>query len=180
MTTAKYEQGVVKLRRGDTILTTDNRALSTILVPGEHTHALLCLDHFLLSPVCGQMTHKGFNTISFAETCFHSSRFVILRGTKFDEDYINDVVVPKGRSFTDAKYARDFDPCASDGDVYCSQYVWSCDPENRLGITQSRAPYTGQLVVTPDDLYNAANVKVIYDSDDSNEEVDDGNNDTRE
>jgi len=160
MTTEKYLIASALIMDGDIILTTDNRALSTLCVPGDHTHAMLCLNTADV-PMCGQMTHDGYGEVSFAEACFHSSRVVILRCPMFDWEYI-DVVVNKCRSFKGTAYDTDFS--FQNGKSYCSELIYQADVERRLNVVPSRAWGTGQPVVTPDDLA-ASNVIVIYDSD---------------
>ena len=168
MTSAKYRQGLAKLERGDIVLTRDNRALSTWLVPGTHTHALLCVDNLLamVGPVCAEMTHEGYGEIDFAEACFHASRVVILRCQDFDRDYAERVAT-KCRSFKGTPYDTQFD--LDDDEVYCSELPYHCDFERRLQVVPSRAWGTGQKVIKPDDL-SASNVEVVYDSDNYNQE----------
>ena len=159
MTSRKYRHGVMQMRRGDIILTTDNRALSTICVPGTHTHALLCINRS--ERMCAEMTHSGYGEIHVAKAFFHASRVVILRCPDWDESYI-DRVVTKCRSFAGTKYDTQFD--LDPDEIYCSELPWQSDVEGRLLVVPSRAWGTGQLVVTPDNLA-AANVDVVFDSD---------------
>lgn len=161
MTSEKYVRGWRLLRVGDIILTTDNRALSTLCVPGDHTHALLCTGD-LWESTCAQMTHAGYGEVAFAEACFHASRVVVLRCPSFDDDYIAEVV-RKTYTFKDTPYDTDFS--FDNGKSYCSELIYQADIEKRLRVVSSKAWGTGQMVVTPDDLF-AANVEVIYDSDD--------------
>jgi len=161
MTSEKYIQGAAQLRPGDIVLTTDNRALSTLCVPGDHTHALLCIgrndDEQMM---CAQMTHAGYGEVTFAEACFHASRFVILRCPDFDWDYILKMIMECG-TFKGTPYDTDF--AFNNGKSYCSELVYQADVERRLQVTLSRAWGTGQMVVTPDDLA-AANVVIVFDS----------------
>jgi hypothetical protein len=47
--------------------------------------------------------------------------------------------------------------------LYCSELVAASDIENRLKFEYSE--YTTGLVITPQDIYEASNIKVIWDSD---------------
>ncbi len=165
MTSDKFIAGLTRLRLGDIVVTTDKWALSTRCVPGNHTHALLCIGYIDLSGVmmCAEMTRDGYGEVAFAKAAFHASRVVILRCPDWDIDYIQDVV-EKCRAYKGAKYDTAFDPNPDDGDTYCSQLPWAADTERRLRVVPSRAWGTGQKVVTPDDLA-ASNVEVVYDSD---------------
>ncbi len=167
MTSEKYIEGDSQIQDGDVVLATDNRALSTLCVPGTHTHALLCIGQ---SPhgvmMCAEMTHTGYGEVAFAQACFHASRVVILRCPDFDSVYVRSVV-RACRVFKGTPYDTQFD--LDDDEVYCSELPYHCDFERRLQVVPSRAWGTGQKVIKPDDLA-AANVEVIYDSDNYNQE----------
>lgn len=161
MTAEKYILGRKKLRAGDIVLATDKRALSTLCVPGVHTHALLCIGELDGIMTCAEMTHEGYGEVPFAQACYHASRVVSLRCPDMPQRYIDDMV-SRCRAFAGTKYDTRFE--LGPDEIYCSELPYLCDWEYRLGVVPSRERFTGQLVVTPDDLL-ASNVVVIYDSD---------------
>ncbi len=162
MADEKYRAGKKLLQKDDTIVTRDRWALSTWLVPGYWTHALLCIGEIDGEMMCVEMTRKGRGKVTFAKAAFHSSSFEIDRCPGFDSDYSDDMdAICEG--FKDAKYDTLFE--LGPDRIYCSEFVKLCDPENRMGVKLSRAWGTGQQVVTPGDLVAGANVVVVYNSD---------------
>ncbi len=160
MTDPKYTAGRKLLRKGHIIFTRDNRALSTWLVPGHHTHVLLCIGEIDGIMMCAEMTRDDYDEVSFAKAAWHSSAFDIGECPDWDPAY-TDLVVKKCRSFKDADYDTLFD--VENDDECCTELVYHSDVDNRLGVVPTRAWTTGKLIVTPDNL--ASNVDIIYDSD---------------
>ena len=162
MTDEKYRAGLALLEKGDTVLTRDRWAVSTWLVPGYWTHALLCVGEIDGEMMCVEMTRKGRGKVTFAKAAFHSSSFEIERCPRFDPVYI-DHMMEKSEEFKDAEYDTLF--LLGPHKIYCSEYVKLCDTENRMGVKLSRAWGTGEPVVSPDDLAAGSNVVVVYNSD---------------
>jgi len=60
------------------------------------------------------------------------------------------------------KYRYDFQFQLDAQTLYCSELVAKSDSENRLKFEYSE--YTTGLVITPQDIYEASNIKIIWDS----------------
>ncbi len=162
MTDEKYKAGNALLQKDDTILTRDRWALSTWLVPGYWTHALRCVGEIDGEMMCVEMTRKGRGKVTFAKAAFHSSSFEIIRCPGFDSDYSDDMAaICEG--FKDAEYDTMF--LLGPHKIYCSEYLYLCDTENRMGVELSRAWGTREWVVSPDNLAAGSNVEVVYNSD---------------
>jgi len=105
------------------------------------------------------MTHKGYTKSLFFDICHTSDRVVILDCLDWDSDY-KIKVIEKCRSFEDLGYDFQFQLDAQT--LYCSELVAKSDSENRLKFEYSE--YTTSLVITPQDIYEASNIKIIWDS----------------
>ncbi len=162
MTNDKCLAGLKVLRKGHIIGTRDGWSLSAWLVPGYWTHILLCIGEIDGVMMCAEMTRDDYGEVHPLKAWIRSSKFVISECTEFDPDYI-DYMVDNCRDFKGTKYDSLFvlGPKA----VYCSEMPALCDTENRMGVTPSWEPLTGQWVITPGDLLGGANVVEVYNSD---------------
>lgn len=157
----QYRHGYALLKTGDIVLNTDKHKLLTILVPGDFSHAALCVKKDSDFEIA-EMTNKNFGLITFMDFCKEADRVVILRCNDFDESYINKVV-EKCMSFKDCEYDYHFSLGVKA--LYCSELVYQSDFENKLKVSLEDVDGLGVPYISPSGLYKAKNVTVIWDSD---------------
>jgi hypothetical protein len=157
----QYHKGYELLRNGDIILTNDKWKLTSFLIPGEWTHAALCVSKNGRFEVA-EMTHTNFTESTFFDICKEATRVLILRCRDWDERYISEVI-QKCKSFKNAKYDVRFEHGTRA--LYCSELVISSDFEKRLQASDEDVVGLGMKYVSPTGISKAKNVEVIWDSD---------------
>lgn len=157
----QYFQGYNRLKPGHILLTTDKWKLTSLLIPGEWSHAALCVGKD--RPVeIHEMTHHNFTMSTFFDILKESTRVVILRCTDWDDAYVMQVI-EKSWSFIDTPYDTSFLP--GPRLLGCSEHIYEADFGRRLQVDTSDLLGLGMPYVTPDDIYRARNVEVVWDSD---------------
>jgi len=157
----KYHIMYEKLRPGHIIVTIDRRKLTTLLIPGNFSHATLCVSkdkNFEMA----EMTHKDFTKSTFSDVCYEADRILILECLDFDSAYIEKVVA-KCKSMATAKYDTDFELGIEA--LYCSELIYHSDFEHRLDISLEDLVGMGRPYLSPDGLTRAKNVRIVADSD---------------
>jgi len=149
------------LQPGDIILTTDSKKLTTFLIPGQWSHAAVCVSKDGDFEVA-EMTHTDYTKSTFSDVCYESTRVVILRGNKFDKDYTDDFV-GMTRGFEGTPYDQKFE-LGVDA-LSCSELVYAADHQRRLGASLEDVAGLGRPYISPTGIYNS-DVTVIGDSDD--------------
>lgn len=157
----KYKRGYAQLQPGDILLCIDRKKLTTFLVPGEFTHACLCVDVGSEWEI-SEMTHSGYTKSTFFDVCKESDRVVILRCSGFDAEYL-PFVLQRCRQFDGAEYDVEFKFGIKA--LYCSELVYLSDFEKRLGASEEDLAHLGRPYISPTGLYEAKNVAVVWDSD---------------
>lgn len=157
----KYHRGYKLLQAGDILLTIDRKKLTTVLIPGEFSHAALCVAKNAEFEVA-EMTHSNFTHSSFFDICKESDRVVILRCKTFDEAYTQKVV-ERCLSFEGAKYDIGFELGIQS--LYCSELVYQADFERRIGADLTDLVGLGRPYISPTGLRQADNVELVWDSD---------------
>lgn len=158
----KYHQGYRLLEPGHIILSVDNRKLISYIIPGDFSHAALCVSkgdyrYFEIA----EMTHTNYTESYFYDLCKEADRVVILECTAFNNAYV-DRIITKCLSFQGAKYDTSFS--LVDKALYCSELVYKSDFEHKLQVNLEDLAGLGYEYISPDGLYKAKNVKVIWDS----------------
>lgn len=157
----KFYRGYKHLQPGDILLTTDRKKLTSLLIPGEFTHAALCIDKNTEWEI-SEMTHSNYTKSHFFDLCKESDRIVILRCNDWDADYITKVI-RKCKSFENAKYDVEFGLGIES--LYCSELVYQSDYEKKLIIELDDLVGIGQPYISPTGLYEAKNITIVWDSD---------------
>lgn len=157
----KFYRGYKLLEPGHILLTIDRQKLTTFLVPGEFTHAALCVAKGAEFEIA-EMTHHHFTYSNFFDICKESDRVVILRCTKFDESYTNQFI-QRCLSFKDASYDTSFKLGVKS--LYCSELIYQSDFERRLQVDLSDIAGLGQPYISPDGIFKSPNVEIVWDSD---------------
>jgi len=158
----KFKRAYKILRVGDTILCKDSWKLTTWLIPGEFSHAALCVDKEEYSEYeIAEMTHKGFTKSTFYDIFRESTRLVILRCKDWDVDYIKKVV-NKCKSFEGLSYDNMFEFGIKS--LYCSEMIYEADEEKRLIVSIEDLMGLGKPYISPIGIYHAKNAEVVWDS----------------
>jgi hypothetical protein len=155
-----YHQGYDLLRPGDILLSRDKWKLTTLLIPGEWSHAALCVSKDGVFEVA-EMTHNNYTKSTFFDFCKESTRVAIVRCKNWDETYINRVI-EKCKSFENAKYDVKFEYGVKA--LYCSELVIESDFERRLNASDEDIVGIGIKYISPTGLWKAKNIEMIWDS----------------
>lgn len=158
----QYHKGYRKLRPGDIILSTDNRKLTTFIIPGMFTHASLCVSLDTKFEVA-EMTHLGYTESCFFDICKEADRVVILRCRDWDSEYTAKVI-EACKNLDGTPYDTAFNLGVSE--LYCSELVYESDIERRLDVDLSDVHGLGTKYISPDGLYLAINTMIVWDSED--------------
>lgn len=156
----KYIRGYRLLKPGHILLGVDRKKLTSLLIPGEFTHAALCVDKGVEWEV-SEMTHKHYTKSAFFDICKEADRVLILECTDWDDAYIEKVV-----SACRALEAVEYDVAFELGieALYCSELVYKSDIEKRLQVSLDDLAGLGRPYISPTGLLKGKNVRVVWDS----------------
>jgi hypothetical protein len=163
----KYRRGYKLLKPGDIILTKDKKKLTALLIPGEFSHAALCVDVGSEWEI-SEMTHTNYTKSCFFDICKESDRVVIIRCNDWDEDYITNVILTC-KSFVTAVYDTDFKledkMTLGIPSLYCSELVYQSDYAHKLIVSLEDLAGIGRPYISPFGLSKAKNITWVWDSD---------------
>ena len=157
----QYMRGYRFLLPGDILLTMDRKKLTTLLIPGEFSHAALCVDKGTEWEI-SEMTHTNYTRSCFFDLCKEADRVMILRCEEFDSEYRQNVI-RACKSFENAVYDVRFDLGVTA--LYCSELVYQSDYEHRLKISLADLVGLDRPYISPTGLARAKNCRVVWDSD---------------
>jgi hypothetical protein len=157
----KYHALYQQLLPGDVILTIDKKKLTTLLIPGEFSHAAMCVSLDAEWEV-SEMTHSDYTKSCFFDICKESDRVVIMRCKKITDEQLTNAI-EKCKSFEDATYDTDFS--LGIHALYCSELVYQSYENNLIEANLEDFVGLGREYISPVGLYHAKNLKVIVDSD---------------
>ena len=160
----KYLRGYALLQPGDILLTLDRKKLTTLLIPGEFSHAALCIDKDCGFEVA-EMTHQDFTRSTFFDICKEADRVVILRCPAWDEAYLK-TVIGMCLSLEGCHYDYQFDLGIKA--LYCSELVYQSDVENRINAKLDDLAGLGRPYISPTGLWKTmerGSTILIWDSD---------------
>lgn len=158
----QYHAGYELLRPGHIILTTDKKKLTTMLIPGEWSHAALCVGKYPEKFEVCEMTHLNFHKTHFFDLCKEADRVRILECPDFSAKYVQEMI-DKCISFENALYDVEFELGIEA--LYCSELVYQSDFKRVLQVDLSDIAGLNQLYISPDGINAAKNVKLVWDSD---------------
>jgi len=158
----RYMRGYAKLENGDILCVVDKKKLTSFLIPGTFSHAALVVNKFAEWEI-SEMTHKNYTKSTFFDICKEADRVVILRCRAWDKEYITNTVIPNCKKMEGALYDISFELGVKM--LYCSEMVYLSDSEKRLDLDLSDLIGIGRPYISPDGLYMARNVDIIWDSD---------------
>ncbi len=161
----KYHKLYKHLKPGDVILSTDRKKLTTLLIPGEFSHASMCVgvdgwNGWEIS----EMTHNHYTKSCFFDICKESDRVVIMRvicQPCFGEHV--EQAIERCKSYEHAEYDTEFTLGVES--LYCSELVFQSYKDNCLQAPLDDLAGLGKPYISPTGLYHAKNLKVIMDSD---------------
>ena len=157
----KYHALYEKLEAGDVILTIDKKKLTTLLIPGEFSHAAMCVSLDKRWEV-SEMTHTDYTKSCFFDICKESDRVVIMRCKKITEKQLS-TAIETCKSMKDAKYDTEFSLGISA--LYCSELIYVSYENNLIEANLEDFVGLGRPYISPVGLYHAENLEVVIDSD---------------
>lgn len=146
---------------GDIILTIDHKKLTTILIPGEFSHAGMCVGKDGVWEI-SEMTHNHYAKTCLFDMAKSADRIVIMRPT-LPLSVVNKAI-KKCKSFEGANYDTYFSLGIEA--LYCSELVYESYENNSLGLNISDLLGLGKPYISPSGLYTGKNLRVVIDSDD--------------
>jgi hypothetical protein len=156
-------RGKRNLRTGDILLSVSAIGLSSILTPGfDHAALVLGAEPDAHLSAIGEMTRHGFGVVTWREFCNHSRRVLICRCTDFEEGYIAEMVARCIKVGHVAAY--DMQAEQGDKELTCAELVYEADFARLLKIKPWRPWWSLAEVLTPQQLLDAGNVIVVWDS----------------
>jgi len=157
----KYHKVYDNVQPGDVVLTTDKRKLTTFLIPGDWSHAAVCVSKDKSFEVA-EMTHTNYTKSTVSDICYEADRVAVLRCNKFDNAY-RDQFIQNVRDLDGTPYDVKFELGIKA--LSCSELVWAADPENRVGASLEDVVGVGRDYISPQGLFLADNVEIILDTD---------------
>ena len=157
----KYHALYEKLKAGDVILTIDKKKLTTLLIPGEFSHAAMCVS-LDKKWEASEMTHSDYTKSCFFDICKESDRVVIMRCKKITDEQLENAI-KKCKSLEEATYDVEFSLGISA--LYCSELIYVSYENNLIEANLEDFVGLGRDYISPVGLYHAKNLEVIVDSD---------------
>jgi uncharacterized protein YycO len=148
------------LQAGDVLLTIDRKKLTTILIPGDFSHAAMCISKDGVWET-SEMTHDDYTKSTFFDVCKESDRVVIMRPNLSQQEI--DSAIEKCKSFEGAAYDSSFDLGIKT--LYCSELIYQSYENNSLQANLEDFAGLGRPYISPTGLYHAKNLTIIADSD---------------
>jgi hypothetical protein len=155
-----YHRAYNLLRPGDILLSDDKWKLTSLLIPGEWSHAALCVSKDGVFEVA-EMTHEHFTKSTFFDFCKQATRVAIIRCRDWDENYTIEVI-NRCISFEHVKYDIKFEYGVKT--LYCSELVISSDFKRLLDVSDEDCAGLGIKYVSPTGLWKAKNIGKVFDS----------------
>jgi hypothetical protein len=158
----KYVKAYAILQPGDVIYCDDDKKLTSFLIPGKVAHVAMCVDKGDDAEYeVAEFTHTNFTKSFFFDVAKESTWLAIGRPQVADGYKMK--VIDKMKTFEPKKYDNQFDN--SDEKESCSESIYDADFEKLYGIEPEYLPILGRSYPTPDAVYKAKNIKIIWDSD---------------
>ena len=146
---------------GDIILTIDRKKLTTMLIPGEFSHAGMVVNKDGIWETA-EMTHNNYDKTCLYDMARQSDRIVVMR-PQLPLSVITKAI-EKCKSFEGTNYDTHFSLGIEA--LYCSELIYESYEDNILGIDISDLLGLGKPYISPSGLYTAKNLRVVIDSDD--------------
>jgi hypothetical protein len=154
-----YKACIAAIRGGDTLNSLSKPTFGCACTPGQWTHSAICVGFFYGFPMIAEMTGDGFDVVTLRSFMRHTREFIVTRGESVDFGY-GCKMAAKAVTFRDVEYDKEFE--LGDNELSCSELPEAADFENRIIIEPSRL--FDQLVITPQDVADATNAGIVFDS----------------
>ena len=154
-----YHELYDQLRSGDVILSYDKKKLTTHLIPGQFSHASMCISKDEVWEV-SEMTHTDYTKSTFFDICKESDRVVVMRCIESTPEIVFDAI-ERCKKFAGASY--DFEFKLGVKALYCSELVYQSYRDNFLKVNLEDMVGLGREYVSPTGLYKAKNLVVVAD-----------------
>jgi hypothetical protein len=156
-----YHAAYEVLQPSDVVLTTDDLKLTSYLIPGNSgaDHAALCISKDKKREII-EATHKGVKCCTFADTWKESTRIIIMRCLKWDEEYKREVI-SKSLTFENKPYDTSFNNPQA---IYCSELIMLSDYQYRANYDLSDIAGIGMKYISPSGLLFSYSFICVYDS----------------
>lgn len=165
-------RGYKHLKAGDLVFTIDNKKLASKII-GSATknvggkepyfmpsHVALCIDVGSEFEIA-EMTHHDYTKSTWNDVCREATRVVIGRCKDWDQEYINNTIIPMALSFKNKKYDNAF--VMNVDSLACSELPYFADLEKRAQVNLQ--PVIGdQPYITPVGWVLGKNIEIIWDS----------------
>ena len=156
----QYQRGYALLEPGHFILTDDRWKLTSLLIPGEWTHAAFCVAKGCEFEIA-EMTHENFCHSTFFDICQQATRVQICDCYDWDAQYKEDMI-RRCYDFENIPYDVSFE--TDDSALYCSEIIGSLDKQNRLQASYDDALGLGIFYLSPTGLSEAKRKRLVWDS----------------
>jgi hypothetical protein len=150
------------LEPGDIILTIDKKKLTTLLIPGDFSHAAMCVSKNGIWEV-SEMTHKDYTHSCFFDLCKESDRVVIMSVKEATVQEIFEAV-DKCKSLENSKYDITFELGVEA--LYCSELCLISWGNEKIKANLEDLAGIGRPYISPTGLYLAEGLYIKIDSDD--------------
>lgn len=159
----QYNAAYELIKKGDFIVCKDDKKLTTMLIGGDWSHAVMFLGKKEQGAdyECAEFTHHNYTKSDFFDICKESSRIAIYRCDDFDVYYI-DKVIEECKKYENVPYDVGF--VLGIRALYCSELIFQSDFEHRAKFNLDDIKGLGQKYISPTGLTKASNVRLIYDS----------------
>lgn len=158
---AQHMLGYRMLEPGDIIVTLDKHKIAAILIPGEWSHAAVCVGKGTPYEVA-EMTHSGFTKSAFFDICKQSDKFAIYRMFKADSRYIQSFI-ERVKGYEGTAYDTTFSLGIKT--LYCSELPYQADVEHKLQADIEDLAGLGRPYLSPTGLSKAEGLKLVFHSD---------------
>jgi hypothetical protein len=108
-----------------------------------------------------EMTHTDYTKSHFFDLCKEADRVCILECVDFTPDYV-EAMIARCLSFESARYDSEFTLGVEA--LYCSELIYQADFAKFLEVDLSDLAGLGRPYLSPDGIYQAENVRVVWDS----------------
>lgn len=147
------------IKPGDILSSLSKPTVGCLFTPGQWTHSAICVGFFYGTPMVAEMTGKGHDVVSLKEYMRHTREFIVTRGENVGGEY-GFAMAAKAMEFRHCHYDREFE--LGDHELSCSELPEAADFDNRIIIEPSKI--FGQYVITPQDVADATNAEIVFDS----------------
>ena len=163
MSGVSFHAGHDVLEPGDIILAVDRKKLTSLLIPGNFSHAALCVGkHPDAAFEVIEMTHDDCVRRHFFEACKESDRVLILRAPWTPEQKVR--AIARAEEFFEAKVPYDQEFVLGVKALYCSELILACDVDKVLRFDLSDLAGLGRLYLSPDGIAACPDMIVVWDS----------------